>query len=888
MKTRFFSFLLLVFFFAGIRANATHNRAGEITYEHLGDSSSLRYRVIIITYTKTSSIAADRPQLDSVYWGDGTQSVFVRSSKVGLPGDVSRNTYINTHTYPGNGQYLIHFEDPNRNEGVINVPSSVNVPFYISTTLIINPFQGPNNSVKLLQPPIDHGCKYVPYIHNANAYDIDGDSISYSMTICRGAGGNPIPGYTIPFATHSFSLDPVTGDLLWDSPDSSGEYNVAFNVLEWRNGTQIGSVTRDMQITIGNCDSITNMPPVIVPMADTCVLAGQPLITQVTAIDPNHDLVFLSATGGPFEVTNKATFSPTAPYPNDTAKAVFTWLTNCSNVRMQPYRVEFKAIDQDSLVDLVDLKGFFIRVIAPPPQNLNTIPIGNGIVLNWNPSVCSNASGYRIYRRTGPYPGVIPCPCDNGAPSYTGYSLIATVSGLNSTVYPDNNNGNGLTIGIDYCYIVTAIFPDGSESCASDQSCNSLKKDLPVITNASVRNTDAVNGSMYVAWSKPTELDTVQFPPPYQYRVYHSPDFSGSAFSFLATLNSLNDTTFVDTLAGLNTDALPYAYRIDLYYDSLGTPAYRGSSTFASSVFLTIVPTDNRLNLSWQANVPWTNLRYDIFKQNLVTLQFDSLTTVTETTYSDTALENGTSYCYYVRTVGSYLAIGGFVDPIVNLSQRECAIPVDNVPPCAPPLQVLPNCSTMINGLSWSLNPGTCDDDVDHFDIYFSPVRNGNYELIQRINDASVTNYSHVQLGSITGCYKVIAVDTVGNQSSDSAGVCIDTCSEYVLPSVFTPDGDGLNDLFHPCDSTTSASLLESCPPYRNVRDIKISIYSRWGNLEFETTDRDINWDGKNKDSKADCPDGVYYYTCLVNFYTLDGVETRVLTGFVHLMRGKK
>src|SRR6185503_4864207 len=118
MNTRFFSSLLL-FFFAVISATATHNRAGEITYEHLGDSSSLRYRVIIITYTKTSSIPADRPQLDSVYWGDGTQSVFVRSSKVSLPNDVSRNTYINTHTYPGNGQYLIHFEDPNRNEGVV-------------------------------------------------------------------------------------------------------------------------------------------------------------------------------------------------------------------------------------------------------------------------------------------------------------------------------------------------------------------------------------------------------------------------------------------------------------------------------------------------------------------------------------------------------------------------------------------------------------------------------------------------------------------------------------------------------------------------------------------------------------------------------------------------
>ena len=877
-------FNILLFLFVSVffvSAYATHNRAGEITYESLG---GLQYKATIITYTKTSSTAADRPVLDSVHWGDGTMDSFSRSSKVDLPNDVSRNIYFHNHTYSASGQYLIHFEDPNRNEGVINVPNSVNVPFFVSTLLIINPFQGANNSPVLLQPPIDHGCKSVPYIHNANAYDVDGDSISYALTVCRGAGGNFIPGYTLPAATNNFTLNPVTGDLVWDSPDSVGEYNVAFNVIEWRNGIVIGTVTRDMQISIENCTD-SNQTPQITPLPDTCVLAGDTIRVNVIAIDPDNHKIALTATGGPFEVTNKATFltSPATPFVNDTVTGVFNWITNCGNIRLQPYRVEFKAQDNDTIVNLVDLKGFFIRVIAPPPQNLTATSAGNGINLNWSPSPCNNATGYRIYRRGGLFTGVIPCPCDNGAPSYTGFVLIRSTLGNASTSFTDNNNGNGLTIGVEYCYIVTSIFADGSESCASGQTCASLKKDLPVLTNASVNFTDAMFGSMYIAWSKPTQLDTIQFPPPYQYRLYHSPDFIGSAFTFLTTKPGLDDTTYVDTL--LNTFTLPYSYRVDLYYDTV--PKLKGSSTIASSVFLSITPTDNQLNLSWQANVPWSNSRYDIFKFNPFTLQFDSIASVTQTTYSDTGLQNGVSYCYYVRSVGSYLAVSGFVDPIINLSQRECAVPVDNVPPCAPLLQVLPNCANVSNGLVWTLDPGSCDDDVDHFEIYYSPVRNGNFELIQTISNGSVLTFNHTSLSSITGCYKVIAVDSAGNKSSDSLAACVDTCSQYVLPSVFTPNGDGLNDIFHPCDSATSVSLQIICPPYRNVKDVSISIFNRWGNIEFETTDRNINWDGKNQDSHVECSDGVYYYVCKVNFFTLDGTETRVLTGFVHLVRGK-
>ena len=59
--------LLLGFAFT---ARATHNEAGEILVCHVGDSTSLTYRVTIITYTNPNS-QADRPEF-ILDWGDNT------------------------------------------------------------------------------------------------------------------------------------------------------------------------------------------------------------------------------------------------------------------------------------------------------------------------------------------------------------------------------------------------------------------------------------------------------------------------------------------------------------------------------------------------------------------------------------------------------------------------------------------------------------------------------------------------------------------------------------------------------------------------------------------------------------------------------------------------
>ncbi|MFN2314631.1 MAG: hypothetical protein ABR531_09245, partial [Bacteroidales bacterium] len=203
-----------IFLFVMISAAmATHNRAGEITYRQLSD---LTFEVTVTTFTYTLS-RADRPSLD-VEWGDNSITNVARISETFLPNDYKKNVYVAQHTYPGPGIYRIIVQDPNRNLGVVNIPNSVNVVFSISTILIVNSSLGRNSTPVLLNPPYDKAAVGLVFIHNPAAFDPDGDSLSYKLTVCTKEDGKPIQNYTLPPASRKFYVDSISGDLVWDAP----------------------------------------------------------------------------------------------------------------------------------------------------------------------------------------------------------------------------------------------------------------------------------------------------------------------------------------------------------------------------------------------------------------------------------------------------------------------------------------------------------------------------------------------------------------------------------------------------------------------------------------------------------------------------------------------
>ncbi|MFZ4521360.1 MAG: gliding motility-associated C-terminal domain-containing protein [Bacteroidales bacterium] len=845
---------------------ATHQRAAEITFRYIKD---LTYEITLISYTFTPSPANAYREYLTVNWGDGTATEIKRDTIKYLPDDITYNRYSGRHDFPASATYTISCEDPNRNGGIINIPNSINTPLYIYSELTISPFLGgQDNSPVLLMPPIDNGCVDQVFYHNPGAYDVDGDSLSFKLVPCRGALGQVIPGYTYPKASNSLTLNPVTGDLIWDSPQQQGEYNIAILVEEWRNGYKIGSVLRDMQIIVLACN---NKPPVIDSVYDTCVEAGKILRFPVSAHDTIIDKITLTGTGGPLILKESpATLEPNPAVGYGYVQSVFRWNTVCNHVQNRNYQVFFKAKDNSVPVSLVAIKSINIKVIGPAPKNLATNPMGNTVTLSWDSYTCPNAKGYYIYRKADST-GYIPDYCETGVPAYLGYTKIAVVTDISSVTFLDDNHGAGLMRGLKYCYLVVAYYPDKAESYASNEACASLKKDLAVITNASVLTTNGESGKVYIAWSKPTELDTIQIPGPYKYLISRSRSDLPGQFALIDSITSLDDTTLTDNQ--LNTTLFHYSYRIDLYNVTPGNRFLVGSSQAATTMFLNAEPTDRMIKLSWNNEVPWINHEFTIYRKDPGGAGFDSVGFSTLPRFNDQGLINGLNYCYKIKSIGNYSA-PGFVDPIINFSQETCATPIDNVPPCPPLLTINTLCETSMNVLSWARPGDTCSGDIARYYIYFSP-NHRQPVLIDSVNDPHDTTFIHMPPGSIAGCYGVSAIDSVGNLSDTSNIICVDitSCPQYTLPNIFTPNGDGTNDFFIPF------------PLYTSISEVQLKMYDRWGKLVFESNNPGIQWDGKDKTTNQPCSDGTYFYICDVYEITLNGIVKRNLHGTVTILR---
>lgn len=873
------------FLFLAVAAWATHNRAGEITYRHI---SGLTYEITITTCTKTSVIA-DREWL-KINWGDNFNPNLVldslqRDSIFFSPTeDWQLNWYSGIHTYPGPGEYIISMVDPNRNDGVNNIPVSVNVSFYVESLLVISPL-GHNNSVVLLNSAKENCCLNALWIHNPGAYDVDGDSLVYSLLHCmqqvEDSPPGPIPGYQYPDEytpnpADIFYIDPHTGDVVWDVPSlPSGEYNIAFRIDEYRNGIRVGYVMRDMQITVQLCN---NQPPDISAIQDTCIEVGQNLQIDVDVTDPDGNNFFLEAIGGPLtEVDNPATFNPN--------NGLFNWTPGCEEIRPEPYQVLFRAEDFGNQIPLVDIESVLITVVAPAVENPQAEALGNTITLTWDQNPCIDAVArpelgeYKIYRRSGLY-GFDPSQCELGVPAYTGYQYIGSVDGLLNTTYVDEF---GLSYGGVYCYMVVTCFPNGAVSYASEEFCAEIMKDVPVMTNVSVTETSDLTGANYVAWSPPGDLDLNQFPGPYYYELYYSEGFTGSS-ELIYTTSATNNLFEADTTfdhSGIDTRNNPNNYSV-LFFAG-GIPV--STSTDASSVFLSADPNDNTLLLSWSATVPWQNTLFEVYRFDSNLDDFILIGVTSETSFADTGLQNNTEYCYFVRSIGTFGA-PDIIDPVLNESQILCAEPYDLEPPCAPVLSLDVDCASEVVWLTWNNPNNDCADDVTAYALYYAPVIGQELQQVATFSSAQDTSFAFnlgVENGSIAGCYAVTALDSIlpgpggipnQNESAFSNVLCADNCPIYFLPNVFSPNSDGVNDFFAPLQ------------PYKFIESVDFKVFNRWGGLVFETTDPALNWDGTSNDSGEVVSDGVYYYTATVNTIRLTGIEPVVLKGTLTLLGG--
>jgi gliding motility-associated-like protein len=364
---------------------------------------------------------------------------------------------------------------------------------------------------------------------------------------------------------------------------------------------------------------------------------------------------------------------------------------------------------------------------------------------------------------------------------------------------------------------------------------------------------------------------------PFEYRLYHTTDMNSWPVNHLEK-KVLGDTTYIHERIDTKT-VFPHYYKVELWDTGDGT-IIDEDFEIASTLYPILQPSDKAIVITFGRLTPWVNAGYEIYR---CTKNGSDICVATEwvgrtdrETYTDTGLKNGQEYCYRIESKG-YRKIDGIEYENTNWSHVACIAPVDNVPPCAPELKGESICEENRNLLEWTY-VDECMYDVEMFQIYYS-FDGRQYNRIGSVNRDEVNPYTTLQYSysdyqSLVGLYYVTAVDSAGNESPWSYIVALDECGEYDLPNVFTPNGDGINDVF------------KSFNP-GGVQRVDMKIYNRGGKLVYKTEDPDINWDGRDIDSKRFVATGVYYYICTVYEERLTGFKTIPLSGFVHVYYGE-
>ncbi|MBK6629289.1 MAG: PKD domain-containing protein [Flavobacteriales bacterium] len=122
--------------------------------------------------------------------------------------------------------------------------------------------------------------------------------------------------------------------------------------------------------------------------------------------------------------------------------------------------------------------------------------------------------------------------------------------------------------------------------------------------------------------------------------------------------------------------------------------------------------------------------------------------------------------------------------------------------------------------------------------------------------------HTYADLGCRT--ISLVVTDAAGCTDGTSAEVCVEGDYAFHAPNAFTPDADGINDVFLPRSTVQRPQAYE------------LRIHDRWGALRFLSSELSEGWDGEGE------PQGVYTWTVMLR----DGFGTRHLhRGHVSLLR---
>jgi gliding motility-associated-like protein len=298
--------LLIILSLGLLSAKANHITGGEIFYTLTSQSGgNYTYSVTLKLYRDHFSSGA---QLDpaapiaifdrltgQMVWNSTVPKLTVELLELVSPGPCINNPppvfyevghYNFSVTLPASANgYIIVYQRCCRIAGINNLLGSSSVgATYVAEIPGTNPLpSGPaNSSAHFVGPDTVIVCQHNAFTYSFNAVDADGDSLSYSFcdAYIGGASGSPSPNppagppyQSVPYASSFSSSQPMgsavtinttTGLVTGLAPDA-GIYVMTVCVNEYRNGLVIATQRKDLQIKVGDCSiAAANLPPLAV------------------------------------------------------------------------------------------------------------------------------------------------------------------------------------------------------------------------------------------------------------------------------------------------------------------------------------------------------------------------------------------------------------------------------------------------------------------------------------------------------------------------------------------------------------------------------------------------------------------------------------------------
>lgn len=156
------------------------------------------------------------------------------------------------------------------------------------------------------------------------------------------------------------------------------------------------------------------------------------------------------------------------------------------------------------------------------------------------------------------------------------------------------------------------------------------------------------------------------------------------------------------------------------------------------------------------------------------------------------------------------------------------------------------------------------------FSIIFNgkvPADTTGLKFIWDFGDSVIdTGYSVIHNYPAEGKYdvKLLVVDKGGCKSDTMQQVTVE--NRFLVPNIFSPNNDGMNDEFVIISNGAWSYTLQ--------------VFDRWGNFIYNTTAKNVRWDGRNTAGVEMVP-GTYYY--ILSSKDDSGLQQK--TGTIELVR---